>query len=120
MRPYKKNRGVCFCFPRFPPRPVFAPTGHTPHHPPFHPVAPPPPPLSLLPSCVVNLSPDKPAVLREAFRALAPGGEFYFSDVYADRRVPEAAQKDEVGEGRGGGEGLGRGREAGRAGFLHC
>lgn len=47
-------------------------------------------------NCVVNLSPDKRAVLREAFRVLAPGGEFYFSDVYADRRVPEAAQKDEV------------------------
>lgn len=47
-------------------------------------------------NCVVNLSPDKAAVLREAFRVLSPGGEFYFSDVYADRRVPEAAQKDEV------------------------
>lgn len=47
-------------------------------------------------NCVVNLSPDKGAVLREAFRALAPGGEFYFSDVYADRRVPEAAQRDPV------------------------
>ena len=47
-------------------------------------------------NCVVNLSPDKGAVLREAFRVLGPGGEFYFSDVYADRRVPEAAQKDEV------------------------
>lgn len=50
---------------------------------------------------MINLSPDKPAVLREAYRALAPGGELYFSDVYADRRVPEAAQKDEVGEGFG-------------------
>jgi SAM-dependent methyltransferase len=47
-------------------------------------------------NCVVNLSPDKPAVLREAFRVLSPGGEFYFSDVYADRRVPEAARKDKV------------------------
>jgi SAM-dependent methyltransferase len=53
----------------------------------------------LAPSCVINLSPDKPAVLREAYRALAPGGELYFSDVYADRRVPKAAQKDEVGRG---------------------
>lgn len=47
-------------------------------------------------NCVVNLSPDKGAVLREAFRVLASGGEFYFSDFYADRRVPEAAQKDPV------------------------
>lgn len=40
-------------------------------------------------NCVINLSPDKPAVLREAFKLLKPGGEMYFSDVYADRRVPE-------------------------------
>mmetsp|Transcript_16950 Transcript_16950/g.43293 ORF Transcript_16950/g.43293 Transcript_16950/m.43293 type:complete len:369 (-) Transcript_16950:28-1134(-) len=39
-------------------------------------------------NCVVNLSPDKPAVLRQVFAALRPGGEFYFSDVYADRRLP--------------------------------
>ena len=37
----------------------------------------------------VNLSPDKPAVLREAYRALAEGGEVYFSDVYCNRRLPE-------------------------------
>lgn len=47
-------------------------------------------------NCVVNLSPDKRAVLAEAFRVLSYGGEFYFSDVYADRRVPEEAQKDPV------------------------
>lgn len=39
-------------------------------------------------NCVVNLSPDKPRVLREVYRALATGGEFYFSDVYCDRRLP--------------------------------
>jgi SAM-dependent methyltransferase len=36
---------------------------------------------------VVNLSPDKKRVLSEAYRVLAPGGEFYFSDVYCDRCV---------------------------------
>jgi arsenite methyltransferase len=45
-------------------------------------------------NCVVNLSPDKDAVLREVFRLLKPGGEFYFSDVYADRRVPASVRDD--------------------------
>lgn len=39
-------------------------------------------------NCVVNLSPDKRAVMREAWRVLAWGGEFHFSDVYCDRRLP--------------------------------
>lgn len=47
-------------------------------------------------NCVVNLSPDKDAVLREVFRLLKPGGEFYFSDIYADRRVPAELRNDPV------------------------
>lgn len=39
-------------------------------------------------NCVINLSPDKDSVLREAYRLLKTGGELYFSDIYADRRVP--------------------------------
>ncbi|MCU0842341.1 MAG: methyltransferase domain-containing protein [Thiobacillaceae bacterium] len=47
-------------------------------------------------NCVVNLSPDKDAVLRAVLRLLKPGGELYFSDVYADRRVPSAVRDDPV------------------------
>jgi SAM-dependent methyltransferase len=45
-------------------------------------------------NCVINLSPDKEAVLREAYRVLKPGGELYFSDVYSDRRVPPELMDD--------------------------
>jgi len=45
-------------------------------------------------NCVINLSPDKCAVLEHAYRLLKPGGEIYFSDVYASRRVPEALVAD--------------------------
>lgn len=47
-------------------------------------------------NCVVNLSPDKDAVLRGVQRLLKDGGEFYFSDVYADRRVPDVVRNDPV------------------------
>ncbi|RLJ17449.1 methyltransferase type 11 [bacterium endosymbiont of Escarpia laminata] len=47
-------------------------------------------------NCVINLSPDKEAVLREAYRLLKPGGELYFSDVYSGRRVPEHLISDPV------------------------
>jgi arsenite methyltransferase len=47
-------------------------------------------------NCVLNLSPDKEAVLNGVFRLLKPGGEFYFSDVYADRRVPDTVKNDPV------------------------
>ncbi len=47
-------------------------------------------------NCVINLSPDKDAVLAGVQALLKPGGEFYFSDVYADRRVPESVRNDPV------------------------
>ncbi|APE29319.1 methyltransferase domain-containing protein [Aurantiacibacter gangjinensis] len=45
-------------------------------------------------NCVINLVADKEAVFRAAHRLLKPGGELYFSDVYADRRVPEHLLND--------------------------
>lgn len=44
---------------------------------------------AIVSNCVINLSTDKEAVLKEAFRLLKNGGEVYFSDVYSDRRIPQ-------------------------------
>lgn len=50
----------------------------------------------IISNCVINLSPDKPAVFNAAFKLLKPGGEMYFSDVYSERRIPEELIKDPV------------------------
>ena len=47
-------------------------------------------------NCVINLVPDKEAVIREVARTLKPGGELYFSDVYSDKVVSESARKNEM------------------------
>ena len=47
-------------------------------------------------NCVINLCTDKDAVLKSIYTLLKPGGEFYFSDVYSDRRVPDAVKNDPV------------------------
>lgn len=50
----------------------------------------------IISNCVINLAKDKESVLKQAHRLLQDGGEMYFSDVYASRRVPEDLQRDPV------------------------
>ena len=50
-------------------------------------------------NCVINLSPEKDKVFSEIFRVLKQGGELYFSDIFADRRVPDEMYNDPVVHG---------------------
>jgi len=45
-------------------------------------------------NCVINLSPDKPAVFREVARVLKPGGHFAVSDIVLLKALPEAVVRD--------------------------
>jgi ubiquinone/menaquinone biosynthesis C-methylase UbiE len=45
-------------------------------------------------NCVINLSPDKPQVFREAYRALQPGGRLAVSDIVTRVELPEEVKQD--------------------------
>tara|TARA_B100000965_G_scaffold403082_1_gene430430 strand:+ start:601 stop:1665 length:1065 start_codon:yes stop_codon:yes gene_type:complete len=47
-------------------------------------------------NCVLNLSSDKQSVLLGIKKLLKPGGEFYFSDIYSDRRIPNHLKDDPI------------------------
>jgi len=47
-------------------------------------------------NCVLNLAEKKEIVIKQIYDALHFGGEFYFADIFADRRVPQAVSTDPV------------------------
>ncbi|MGD9306579.1 MAG: arsenite methyltransferase, partial [Desulfobacterales bacterium] len=48
----------------------------------------------IMSNCVINLSPDKASVYRDAYRILKPGGRLAIADIVATAPLPEEVQKN--------------------------
>jgi SAM-dependent methyltransferase len=49
---------------------------------------------AVISNCVINLSPDKSKVFREAYRALKPGGRLTVSDIVSEGALPDEIKSD--------------------------
>jgi ubiquinone/menaquinone biosynthesis C-methylase UbiE len=47
-------------------------------------------------NCVINLSPQKTAIMEEILRVLKPGGQLYFSDTFSDQPIPPDLANDPI------------------------